>query len=123
MARAMGPTCEAEGATIDAQGWCWIDDASKCPGGCAIDMRCGTEKECEVAGIALTIGCSIFGGICLLVCCCVCFGACRAAKETSKAIKDANHTTSTDHDRKEPLLDGAYNPEAQFMQQNLNNQN
>ena len=46
MARAMGSTCEQEGQTVDATGWCWITDASKCPGGCAIDMRCGTEKEC-----------------------------------------------------------------------------
>ena len=108
---ATGETCSSAGLSVDNLGWCWVDDAGNCPGGCAIDMRCGSEDTCDAAGLALAIGLSIFGGICLLVCCCVCFCACKATQNSEKHVKVPAH--------EEPLLDKQVNPEAEFMAMNI----
>ena len=98
-------------STDNAGGICWFNDASECPGGCALEGRCGTEKECDVAGIAAVIGLSIFGGVCCLICCCACFCCAKTKHDLNENAKRI-HTTSSDGDKKEPLLDNQNNAEA-----------
>ena len=54
-----------------------LSDASLCKYGCAINERCGSETECDMAAIGLIVGLSIFGGVCVICCCCSCCAFCK----------------------------------------------
>ena len=72
-----------------------------CPYGCAVNGVCGTETECNVAGIVgIVIGC-IFGVIFLVVGCVICCCCCAACKAAAKT-KDHSSDSEKEDDFKEP---------------------
>ena len=65
---------------IGVDGRSYYGSPSMCPYGCAVNGRCGTEKECKIGGI---VG-IVFGILFCLCCCGCCIGACVKGKNKAK---------------------------------------
>ena len=49
---------------------------SQCPFDCSVNGVCGTESECDIAGVVMIVVGVIFGliflSVCIVICCCIC---------------------------------------------------
>ena len=80
----------------------------QCPGGCAINGRCGTEAECTTANIVGTIFGTIFMLIFCCVFCCICAGSCAKSSSSTHVVHHERNSSHSSHsnksDRIEPLV-------------------
>mmetsp|Transcript_17283 Transcript_17283/g.21816 ORF Transcript_17283/g.21816 Transcript_17283/m.21816 type:complete len:94 (-) Transcript_17283:300-581(-) len=56
-----------------------------CPGGCAVDMTCGSEEMCTFGKVMMVVVLSIFGLIFAIVICVICCCCCAAAAGSRNA--------------------------------------
>ena len=76
---------------------------SECEFGCAVNGICGTDTECTIGSIVMIVVGVIFGVIFLAICCVICCVCCAGVKGARKVHRDSS-SSSSDSDRKKPLL-------------------